>query len=69
MTAIAIKFDFRKQFLIMIFVALLAFALGAIFTSLLANPSPGVPLNPCKTCGSTCGCPRLSGSIRCGCPQ
>lgn len=68
MTAIALRFDFRKQILIMLVVALLAFALGTIFSSLLMS-RPAVPLNPCKTCGQSCGCPRLSGSIRCGCPQ
>lgn len=68
MTAIAIKpFDYRKLF-ILIFAALLIFGLGAIFSSVFMN-GPSVPLNPCKTCGSACGCPRMSGSIRCGCPQ
>jgi hypothetical protein len=69
MTAIALKPDFRKQILIMLTIALLAFGLGAIFSSLLLKGTSGVPLNPCKTCGSACGCPRLSGSIRCGCAQ
>lgn len=72
MTAIALKtfqMDLRKLILVLLTIALLAFGLGAIFTSLVLKGSSGVPLNPCKTCGSACGCPRLSGSIRCGCPQ
>jgi hypothetical protein len=71
MTAIALKpfqADFRKLILVMLMIALLAFGLGVIFSSLLMKTS-GVPLNPCKTCGSACGCPRMSGSIRCGCAQ
>jgi len=71
MTAIALKLqgDFRKLILVLLTIALLAFGLGVIFSSLLMRGASGVPLNPCKTCGSACGCPRMSGSIRCGCPQ
>jgi hypothetical protein len=70
MTAIALKLkpDFRRQILTVLIVAFLAFALGGVFHALLARHST-VPLNPCSTCGSTCGCPRLSGAIRCGCPK
>lgn len=28
-----------------------------------------VPLVPCRTCAEKCPCPRLSGTIRCGCAQ
>jgi hypothetical protein len=28
-----------------------------------------VTLVPCKRCAAQCPCPRLSGTIRCGCPE
>lgn len=28
-----------------------------------------VPLVPCKRCAEKCPCPRLSGAIRCACPE
>lgn len=69
MTAIALKLkpDFRK-FLTILLVAFLAFALGGVFHALLTRQAT-VPLNPCSTCAQSCACPRLSGSIRCGCPK
>lgn len=68
MTAIALGFDYRRKILLMLGIALLAFALGTIVTAVLMH-RPGVTLNPCRTCGQGCGCPRLSGSIRCNCPN
>jgi len=68
MTAVVLKLDFKKQILIMLTIAILAFGLGAAFMALIRKQAT-VPLNPCATCGQSCGCPRLSGSIRCGCPQ
>lgn len=68
MTAIALQFDFRRKIMVMLAVALLAFALGTAVTAVIMH-RPGVTLNPCRTCGQGCGCPRLSGSIRCNCPQ
>ncbi len=28
-----------------------------------------VPLVPCKRCAEKCPCPRMAGTIRCGCPE
>lgn len=28
-----------------------------------------VPLKPCRQCTMGCPCPRLSGAVRCGCPD
>lgn len=28
-----------------------------------------VPVVPCRTCAEKCPCPRLTGTLRCGCPQ
>ncbi len=69
MTAIAIRQrnDIGKFVLALIlafiFVGLLTFS-AARTASTLGQTG----LNPCKTCGK-CACPRLQGSISCGCPR
>lgn len=59
-----------KLFKILLLLSAIFFlALG--FTLLrLGNVAPvGVPLKPCKQCTTECPCPRLSGAVRCACPQ
>lgn len=52
-------------------VALLTILFGILFawtvTTLLSIQPVPVPLVPCRTCAEKCPCPRLSGTIRCGC--
>ena len=47
-------------------VLLFSFLLGwATLSILLVDP---VPVVPCRSCAK-CSCPKLSGSLRCGCPR
>lgn len=43
--------------------------LGWVAHSFLSLKPISVPLVPCKTCAEKCPCPRLAGTIRCGCAQ
>lgn len=38
-------------------------------TWLASRPQETVPLNPCRQCANQCPCPRMNGSVRCGCPN
>lgn len=42
---------------------------GGAVVVLSRLPAAEVPLKPCRQCSAGCPCPRLSGSVRCGCPQ
>lgn len=54
-----------KIALAVFFMLLLGWATKSIMS---IQPQP-VPLVPCKRCASQCPCPRMSGAIRCGCPD
>lgn len=58
----------RMSKIIILLAALFFLLLG--YTSYVINRGvQEVPLKPCKRCTTGCPCPRLSGSIRCGCPD
>lgn len=50
-----------------LFILLLGYAASYVNVKSV-QPQP-VPLNPCRTCASGCPCPRMAGTVRCGCPQ
>lgn len=67
--AIRLRFDFGKfiiAFLLMALLTTLIFAFGR--RAAVAPGASDVPLKPCSTCAS-CKCPKLLGSISCGCPR
>lgn len=43
--------------------------LGWAVTTFLSVQPVSVPLVPCKTCAEKCPCPRLAGTVRCGCAE
>jgi hypothetical protein len=49
----------------LLFILLLGYAASYVKS---VQPQP-VPLNPCRTCSNGCPCPRMAGTVRCGCPQ
>ncbi len=56
-------------FRVLVILTLAFFALLSYATNPASRTAQEVPLKPCKQCTAGCPCPRLSGSIRCGCPQ
>jgi hypothetical protein len=56
-------------FRILMILTLAFFALLGYATNITHRNVQEVPLKPCKQCTPGCPCPRLSGSIRCGCAQ
>ncbi len=56
-------------FRILVIMTLAFFMLLWYATFLTPRSVQEVPLKPCKQCTAGCPCPRLSGSIRCGCAQ
>lgn len=71
MSAIAIRFksDFRKIALALLTLVFLAMFLSFALPRMAAMRGVSeVPLKPCQSC-ATCLCPRLQGSISCGCPR
>ena len=71
MTTIAInrqRMDFGK-FIAAVIVAFLFVGLLTFSATRTMQVNLGqTTLNPCKTC-TKCACPRLQGSISCGCPR
>ena len=58
-----------KLFKILLLLSALFFLALGFTLFKLGNVAPvGVPLKPCKQCPE-CVCPRLSGTVRCACPQ
>lgn len=51
-----------------LFLALL-FAILLGWTARMVLSIEPVPIVPCRSCGQKCSCPKLSGAIRCGCPE
>ncbi len=47
----------------------LLFAILVGWTARSLSAMKPVPVVPCRTCAEKCSCPRLTGTIRCGCPQ
>jgi hypothetical protein len=62
------KISPHTLFKMLLVMTILFFALLG-FTAFYAMKATPVPLNPCLRCGSGCPCPRMAGTVRCGCPQ
>jgi hypothetical protein len=72
MTTIAATSPSPNKAFLVVLVLLSVFFFGILgVTSYLISTRQiaEVPLKPCRRCTAGCPCPRLSGSIRCGCPD